>query len=199
MIGVHTTMPGRTGAPGRSSAHGATAPAGANARTPMGATRVVRGPSAPALPRSALRCLPHRTANSVHQDQMRAGGIVLNPFSSTGTTGLPIKACNVESAGRLRSGPADHREPGPRLATTPIVPGQCPWPCESFRPPSTGSHQSERNSQMEGFRAAGGSTPYPHIALCATAPKSISSRRTGRMRSDVQKRCLPPRATAGPE
>jgi hypothetical protein len=45
----------------------------------------------------------------------------------------------------------------------------------------------------------GGSTPYPHIALCATAPKSISSRRTSRMPSDVQKRCLPPIAAAGPE
>jgi hypothetical protein len=45
----------------------------------------------------------------------------------------------------------------------------------------------------------GGPTPYPHIALCATAPTSISSRRTGRMCSDVQKRCLPPRAGAGPE
>ncbi len=50
-----------------------------------------------------------------------------------------------------------------------------------------------------GLMSAGGSTPYPHIALCATAPKLISSRRTGRMSSDVQKRCLPPRATAGPE
>ena len=38
----------------------------------------------------------------------------------------------------------------------------------------------------------GGPTPYPHIALCATAPKSIYSRWTDRMCSDVQKRCLPP-------
>ena len=30
---------------------------------------------------------------------------------------------------------------------------------------------------MEGFQAEGGPTPYPHIALCATAPKSIYSRR----------------------
>jgi hypothetical protein len=45
----------------------------------------------------------------------------------------------------------------------------------------------------------GGPTPYPHIALCATAPTSISSRRTGRMHSDVRKRCLPSRAVAGPE
>ena len=52
---------------------------------------------------------------------------------------------------------------------------------------------------MEGFQAEGGSTPYPHIALCATAPTSISSRRTGRMHSDVRKRCLPSRAVAGPE
>ena len=52
---------------------------------------------------------------------------------------------------------------------------------------------------MEGFQIEGGPTPYPHIALCATAPKSIYSRRTGRMPSDVQKRCLPPRAAAGPE
>jgi hypothetical protein len=44
-----------------------------------------------------------------------------------------------------------------------------------------------------GLMSAGGPTPYPHIALCATAPKSIYSRRAGRMRSDVQKRCLPPR------
>jgi len=52
---------------------------------------------------------------------------------------------------------------------------------------------------MEGFQIEGGSTPYPHIALCATAPILISSRRTGRMLSDVQKRCLPPRADAGME
>ena len=58
--------------------------------------------------------------------------------------------------------------------------------------------RGESHSQMEGFQAEGGPTPYPHIALCATAPKSISGRRTGRMRSDVQKRCLPPRATVGP-
>jgi hypothetical protein len=50
-----------------------------------------------------------------------------------------------------------------------------------------------------GLMSAGGPTPYPHIALCATAPKSIYSRRTGRMPSDVQKRCLPSRAAAGPE
>jgi hypothetical protein len=50
-----------------------------------------------------------------------------------------------------------------------------------------------------GFRSVGGSTPYPHIALYATALILISSRRTGRMPSDVQKRCLPPRAAAGPE
>jgi len=49
-----------------------------------------------------------------------------------------------------------------------------------------------------GFMSAGGSTPYPHIALCATALKSISSRRTGRIRSDVQERCLLSRASAGP-
>jgi hypothetical protein len=49
-----------------------------------------------------------------------------------------------------------------------------------------------------GLMSAGGPTPYPHIALCATAPKSICSRRIGRMRSDVQKRSLPPTATAGP-
>ena len=30
---------------------------------------------------------------------------------------------------------------------------------------------------MEGFQIEGGPTPYPHIALCATALKSISSRR----------------------
>ena len=58
--------------------------------------------------------------------------------------------------------------------------------------------RGESHSQMEGSQIEGGPTPYPHIALCATAPKSISSRRTGRMCSDVQKRCLPPRATAGP-
>jgi hypothetical protein len=52
---------------------------------------------------------------------------------------------------------------------------------------------------MEGFHIEGGPTPYPHIALCATAPKSIYSRRTGRMPSDAQKRCLPPRVAAGPE
>jgi len=45
----------------------------------------------------------------------------------------------------------------------------------------------------------GGIDPIPHIALCATAPKLISTRRTGRMFSDVQTRCLPPRAAAGPE
>jgi hypothetical protein len=44
-----------------------------------------------------------------------------------------------------------------------------------------------------------GIDPYPHSALRATAPILISSRRTGRMLSDVQKRCLPPRAVAGPE
>jgi hypothetical protein len=58
--------------------------------------------------------------------------------------------------------------------------------------------RGESHSQMEGFQIEGGIDPYPHIALCATAPKSISSRRTGRMRSDVQKRCLPPRTAAGP-
>ena len=57
----------------------------------------------------------------------------------------------------------------------------------------------ESHSQMEGFQAEGGSTPYPHIALCATAPMLISGRRTGRTSSEVQKRCLPPRAAAGPE
>lgn len=41
------------------------------------------------------------------------------------------------------------------------------------------------------------STPYPRIALCATATLLISSRRTGRAPSDVQKRCLPRRAAAG--
>ena len=52
---------------------------------------------------------------------------------------------------------------------------------------------------MEGFQAEGGPTPYPHIALCATAPMLIFSRPTGLIPSDVQKRCLPPRAAAGPE
>jgi hypothetical protein len=28
---------------------------------------------------------------------------------------------------------------------------------------------------MEGFQIEGGSTPYPHIALCAMAPRSICS------------------------
>ena len=59
--------------------------------------------------------------------------------------------------------------------------------------------RGESHSQMEGFQIEGGPTPYPHIALCATAPKLISGRRTGRTPSDVQKRCLPPRAAAGPE
>jgi len=49
---------------------------------------------------------------------------------------------------------------------------------------------------MEGFQAEGGPTPYFHIALCATPLKLISSRPTGRMFSDVQKRCLPPRVAA---
>ena len=38
----------------------------------------------------------------------------------------------------------------------------------------------ESHSRMEGFQIEGGSTPYPHIALCATAPKLISGRRTSR-------------------
>ena len=58
--------------------------------------------------------------------------------------------------------------------------------------------RGEGHSQMEGFPIEGGSTPYPHIALCAIAPTLIYSRRTGRTPSDVQKRCLPPRAAAGP-
>ena len=33
---------------------------------------------------------------------------------------------------------------------------------------------------MEGFQSEGGSTPYPHIALCAAVPMLISTRRTGR-------------------
>jgi hypothetical protein len=52
---------------------------------------------------------------------------------------------------------------------------------------------------MEGFQAKGGPTPYPHIALCATAPMLISSRRTSCMSSDVQKRCLASGSAAGPE
>jgi hypothetical protein len=59
--------------------------------------------------------------------------------------------------------------------------------------------RGEGHSQMEGFQIEGGPTPYPHIALCATALKSIYSRRIGRMCCDVPKRCLPPRAAAGPE
>jgi hypothetical protein len=44
-----------------------------------------------------------------------------------------------------------------------------------------------------GVHFGGGSAPYPHIALWATARILISSRRTGRgrMPPDVQKRCLP--------
>ena len=58
--------------------------------------------------------------------------------------------------------------------------------------------RGEGHSQMEGFQIEGGPTPYPHIALCATAPKLISGRRTGRMRSDVQKHCLLPGTAACP-
>jgi hypothetical protein len=65
--------------------------------------------------------------------------------------------------------------------------------------PVTSAPAGESHFQMEGFQAEGGPTPYPHIALCAIAPKSIYSRWIGRMRSDVRKRCLPPRAAAGPE
>ena len=43
-----------------------------------------------------------------------------------------------------------------------------------------------------GSRRRGGPTPYPHIALCATARMLISGRRTSRMPFDVHKCCLPP-------
>ena len=57
--------------------------------------------------------------------------------------------------------------------------------------------RGESHSPMEGSQIEGGPTPYPHIALCATALKSISSRRTGCMASDMQKRCTEPRSAAG--
>ena len=80
------------------------------------------------------------------------------------STGL-FRNCSRSPGERLIAG--QHRElhvPG-RLFLKGIYlrPGEVRWP--------------SAGASGWGFISEGGSTPYPHIALCATAPKLISSRR----------------------
>jgi len=110
------------------------------------------------------------------------------------------------AAGPCRQAPAKPPRPSSGKQANPG--SQSPAPegrKENRRSPGTGASPRPgdvppcRKTAGHGNYCVRGSTPYPHIALCATALKSIYSRRTGRMCSDVRKRCLPPRPAAGPE
>ena len=86
-------LPGRRstapGTPGRCSAHSATAPAAAARRTRTAATPATCGPSPPApTPGPHFAAFPIDLPTRCIQAGCKPGGMVLDPFCGTGTTGL---------------------------------------------------------------------------------------------------------------